>query len=76
MTRIPLIGGIFLIIFSLSFIGVFALESSRVQLGFEDGDNPEQSVAFLREHGVIYEVSGTLQIMMSVALVISVLAVA
>lgn len=76
MNRTPLIGGILLVAFSLAFFGVFALESSRVQLGFEDGDNPEQSVAFLREYGVIYEVSGTLQIMMSVALVVSVLAVA
>lgn len=76
MTRTRLIGGICLIAFSLAFIGVFALESSRVQLGYDDGDNPEQSVAFLREHAIIYEVSGTLQIMMSVALVISVLVVA
>ncbi|HSF80676.1 MAG TPA: hypothetical protein VLA49_05560 [Anaerolineales bacterium] len=76
MTRTRLIGGILLIAFSLAFIGVFVLESSRVQLGFEDGDNPEQSVAFLKEYGVIYEVSGTLQIMMSAALVISVLVVA
>ena len=76
MTRTRLIGGICLIAFSLAFIGVFALESSRVQLGYDDGDNPEQSVAFLLEHAIIYEVSGTLQIMMSVALVISVLVVA
>ncbi len=76
MTKTRLIGGICLIAFSLTFISVFALESSRVQLGFEDGDNPEQSIAFLREYSVIYEVSGTLQIMMSVALVVSVLVVA
>ena len=76
MTRVCRIGGILLIAFSLAFIGVFALEASRVQLGFDDGDNPEQSVAFLREYGLIYEVSGTLQIMMSAALVISVLIVA
>lgn len=76
MTKTSLIGGICLIAFSLAFIGVFALESSRVQLGFDDGDNPEQSIAFLREYSVIYEVSGTLQLMMSVALVVSVLVVA
>lgn len=76
MNRPSLIGGILLIAFSLAFIGVFALESSRVQLGFDDGDNPEQSIEFLHEYGVIYEVSGTLQILMSVALVVSVLVVA
>lgn len=76
MAKTRLIGGICLIAFSLAFIGVFALESSRIQLGFEDGDNPEQSITFLREYSVIYEVSGTLQIMMSIALVVSVLVVA
>lgn len=75
MSKTPLIGGILLIGFALAFLGVFALESSRVQLGFDDGDNPEQSVAFLREHSLIYEVSGTLQILMSVALVVGVLTV-
>ena len=76
MTKAPLIGGICLIAFALAFIGVFALESSRIRLGYDDGDNPEQSIAFLREYSVIYEVSGTLQLMMSVALVVGVLVVA
>ena len=76
MNRTRLIGGILLIAFSIALIGVFALESSRVQLGFDDGDNPEESVAFLKEYGVIYEASGTLQILMSVSLVISALIVA
>lgn len=75
-TSTSMIGGILLIAFSLAFVGVFALESSRGQLGFDDGDNPEQSVAFLHEYSIVYEISGTLQILISIALVCSVLAVA
>lgn len=70
------IGGIALILFALAFVATFALESMRVPLGFEDGDNPEQSVAFIKQHGNIYEASGTLQIFMMVALTVGTLAVA
>ncbi|MBE0696851.1 MAG: hypothetical protein IH586_08000, partial [Anaerolineaceae bacterium] len=76
MTSASMIGGILLIAFTLAFIAVFSLESSRVQLGFDDGDNPEQSIDFLYEYSIVYEISGTLQILISVTLVYSVLAVA
>ena len=70
------VGGIALIAFALAFIATFALEARRVSLGFEDGDNPEQSVAFIKLHGGIYEASGTLQIFMTIALTFGTLAVA
>ncbi|MFN8442589.1 MAG: DUF4386 family protein [Caldilineaceae bacterium] len=70
------IGGISLIIFVLAFVATFTLESLRVPLGFEDGDNPEQSVTFIRQHGRIYEASGIVQLLMTVALTIGSLAVA
>ena len=69
-------GGLALIVFSLAFVATFMLESWRVPLGYDDGDNPEQSVAFLRQHGRIYEASGIVQILMTVALTVGALAVA
>jgi len=69
-------GGISLTVFVLAFVATFALESWRVQLGFEDGDNPEQSVSFIKQHGRIYEISGIVQILMTVALTVGSLAVA
>lgn len=70
------IGGVALIGFALAFVAVFALESWRVSLGFDDGDNPEQSVTFIQQYGRIYEVSGIAQIAMTVALTVGSLAVA
>jgi hypothetical protein len=70
------VGGISLIVFTLAFIATFTLESWRVRLGFEDGDNPEQSVTFIKQHGRIYEASGIVQILMTVALTVGSLAVA
>ena len=70
------IGGIALLLFVLAFVATFTLESLRVQLGFEDGDNPEQSVAFIKKHGRIYEVSGIVQISMTILLTVGALAVA
>ena len=69
-------GGIALILFALAFVATFVLESMRVPLGFEDGDNPEQSVAFIKQHGDLYEASGTLQIFMMVAMTVGTLAIA
>jgi hypothetical protein len=76
MNNTARIGGIALILFALAFITTFALEATRVSLGFEDGDNPEQSVAFIKKHGGIYEASGTLQIFMTITLTVGILAVA
>lgn len=70
------VGGISLIVFALAFVATFALEARRVPLGFDDGDNPEQSVAFIKKHARIYEASGILQIFMTVALTVGTLAVA
>jgi len=76
MTGTARVGGVFLIAFALAFLGAFFVESLRVSYGFDDGDNPEQSVAFLKEHGEVYEGSAVLQIFMMVALTVGALAVA
>ena len=76
MNNTARVGGIALIVFTVGFVATFALESWRVPLGFDDGDNPEQSVTFIREHAGIYEASGITQIFMAVALTVGALAVA
>jgi hypothetical protein len=69
-------GGIAAIVFGLSYAGWLAIELSRVPLGFDDGDDPEQSVAFLREHPDVYVYAGLVLVVMAIALTVAALAVA
>lgn len=62
--------------FALAYAGWIAIELPRVALGFDDGDDPEQSVAFLREHGDIDYLAGVASVVMALALTVLALAVA
>lgn len=76
MKRTALAGGLSLILFALAGIAWFALEAVPVGLGFEDTDDPAVSVAFLRDHAVVWAQAGLALFGMAAGLLVASLAVA
>lgn len=76
MSRTDTAGGLALILFALAGVAWFALEVVPVGLGFEDTDDPAVSIAFLREHSVVWAQSGLALFAMAGGLLVASLAVA
>lgn len=69
------LGGAATIVVGLGLAGFFGLEGYRGSLGFEDADNPEVMVEFLRQHAQLYTLTGLVFVIIAAAMVLAVVAV-
>lgn len=75
MKNISKIGGSAMVLISLSFIALIALENKKTLLGFEDSDNLNLMIRFLQEHLDIFTYSGIINLVVGILLAFSALAI-
>jgi hypothetical protein len=75
MKKISKIGGSAMVLFSLSFMALIALENQKTLLGFEDSDNPSVMIRFLQEHLDIFTYTGIINVALGILLVLAALAI-
>ena len=67
-------GGIALSVFAIATMAWFALELAPPLLGYADTDDPAVSLSFLRDHSVIYALSGLALFTMAVSILVGAIA--
>lgn len=75
MKSISKIGGSAMVLFSLGFMALIALENQRTLLGFEDADNPAMMMRFLQQRLDIFTYSGIINVLLGVLLALAALAI-